>query len=77
MDTAFSSTVDLAAAIAKRKISAVEALDAHLAQIDAHNEVVNAVISRTGKAPASVPRRRTLPRRAAPHSDLCMACRSR
>ncbi|CAN7157783.1 amidase [Mesorhizobium sp. LjRoot246] len=45
MDIAFSSTVELAAAIAAREISAVEALDAHLAQIDAHNEAVNAVIS--------------------------------
>ncbi|RUY58455.1 amidase, partial [Mesorhizobium sp. M7A.F.Ca.CA.001.12.1.1] len=45
MDIVFSSTVDLAAAIAKRKISAVEALDAYLAQIDAHNHAVNAVIS--------------------------------
>ena len=45
MNPVFSSTVDLAAAIATRKISAVEALDAHLAQIDAHNEAVNAVIS--------------------------------
>jgi amidase len=45
MDPVFSSTIDLAAAIAARKISAVEALDAHLAQIDAHNEAVNAVIS--------------------------------
>ncbi|MCA0034279.1 amidase [Mesorhizobium sp. B263B2A] len=45
MDIAFSSTVDLAMAIAARKISAVEALDAHLAQIDSHNEAVNAVVS--------------------------------
>lgn len=45
MDVAFSSTVDLAAAIAQRKISAVEALDAHLARIDRHNEGINAVIS--------------------------------
>jgi amidase len=45
MDLVFSSTVDLATAIAARKISAVEALDAHLAQIDSHNEAVNAVIS--------------------------------
>ncbi|MBZ9854934.1 amidase [Mesorhizobium sp. CA13] len=45
MDLVFSSTVKLAAAIAARKISAVEALDAHLAQIDAHNKAVNAVIS--------------------------------
>lgn len=45
MDLVFSSTVELAAAIANRKISAVEALDAHLAQIDSHNEAVNAVIS--------------------------------
>ncbi|CDX26343.1 Amidase [Mesorhizobium sp. ORS 3324] len=44
MDIAFSSTVELAAAIAARKISAVEALDAHLAQIDRHNEGVNAVV---------------------------------
>jgi amidase len=45
MDLVFSPAVDLAAAIAARKISAVEALDAHLVQIDAHNEAVNAVIS--------------------------------
>ncbi|TIN27277.1 MAG: amidase [Mesorhizobium sp.] len=45
MGLVFSSTVDLAAAIAARKISAVEVLDAHLAQIDAHNQAVNAVIS--------------------------------
>lgn len=45
MDIAFSSTIALAAAIATRKVSAVEALDAHLAQIDNHNGAVNAVIS--------------------------------
>ncbi|MER8428769.1 amidase [Mesorhizobium caraganae] len=45
MDLVFSSTTDLAAAIAARKISAVEAFDAHLAQIDRHNEAVNAVIN--------------------------------
>ena len=45
MDLVFSSAVDLAAAIDARKISAVEALDAHLSQIDAHNKAVNAVIS--------------------------------
>ncbi|QKC80390.1 amidase [Mesorhizobium sp. NZP2077] len=45
MELVFSSTTDLAAAIARRKISAVEALDAHLSQIDAHNEEINAVIS--------------------------------
>lgn len=45
MDLVFSSATDLAAAIAQRKISAVEALDAHLARIDSHNEAINAVIS--------------------------------
>ncbi|MBZ9673279.1 amidase [Mesorhizobium sp. ES1-3] len=45
MDPVFSTTTDLAAAIANRKISAVEALDAHLARIDRHNPAVNAVIS--------------------------------
>ncbi|MGX8010439.1 amidase [Mesorhizobium sp. ORM8.1] len=45
MDPIFSSVIDLAAAFAARKISTVEALDAHLAQIDQHNDAVNAVIS--------------------------------
>ena len=45
MDLVFSSTTDLAAALRNRQVSAVEALDAHLARIDAHNEAVNAVIS--------------------------------
>ena len=45
MDIVFSSTTKLAAAIRDGKISALEALDAHLAQIDKHNEAVNAVIS--------------------------------
>ncbi|MDG4884623.1 amidase [Mesorhizobium sp. WSM4884] len=45
MDVPFTSTVELAAAIAERKISAVEALDAHLAQVDRHNEAVNAVVT--------------------------------
>lgn len=45
MDIVFSSTVALAAAIATRKVSAVEALDAHLVQIESHNGTVNAVIS--------------------------------
>lgn len=44
MDLAFSSVTELAAMIAERKISAVEALDAHLAQVDRHNEAVNAVV---------------------------------
>lgn len=44
MDIGFSSTTELAAAIAHRKISAVEALDVHLAQIDRHNEAINAVV---------------------------------
>lgn len=45
MDIAFSTTVALAAAIATRKVSAVEALDAYLTQIDSRNGAVNAVIS--------------------------------
>ncbi|QND58338.1 amidase [Mesorhizobium huakuii] len=67
MDIAFSSTTELAAAIRNRKISAVEALDAHLAQIDRHNAAINAVISldREGaysqakKADAALARRAT------------------
>ncbi|RWE31274.1 MAG: amidase [Mesorhizobium sp.] len=45
MDLVFLSVAELAKAIRNRKISAVEALDAHLAQIDKHNPAVNAVIS--------------------------------
>jgi amidase len=45
MDIAFSSTIDLAAAIATRKISALETLDAHLAQIDRLNGAVNAIVT--------------------------------
>jgi amidase len=45
MDLVFSSTIELAAAIRDRKISAIEALDAHLAQVDRHNNTVNAVIN--------------------------------
>ncbi|WP_192253488.1 amidase [Mesorhizobium silamurunense] len=45
MDIVFSSTIELAAAIAARDISAVEALDAHLAQIDRRNGAVNAVVT--------------------------------
>ncbi|RWA74969.1 amidase [Mesorhizobium sp.] len=45
MDIVFSSTIELAAAIAAREISAVEVLDAHLAQIDRHNGAVNAVVT--------------------------------
>lgn len=68
MDLTFSSTIDLATAIASREISAVGALDAHLAQIDSHNDAVNAVISldregardRAKKADAALARGETL-----------------
>src|SRR5437868_5249899 len=41
----FSSTVQLAAALRAGRVSAPEALDAHLAQIERHNPVLNAVIT--------------------------------
>ncbi|WP_296744291.1 amidase [Mesorhizobium sp.] len=44
MDIAFTSVTELSTAIAARKISAVDALEGHLAQIDSHNEAVNAVV---------------------------------
>jgi amidase len=44
MDIAFSSTTELAAAIKRGAVSASEALDAQLAQIDKHNPALNAVI---------------------------------
>ncbi|RUW67663.1 MULTISPECIES: amidase [unclassified Mesorhizobium] len=45
MDIAFASTIELATAIAARTISAVAALDAHLAQIDRGNGAVNAIVT--------------------------------
>jgi amidase len=45
MDEVFQSTMQLAAAIRTGRISAADALDAHLAQIDKHNPVLNAVIT--------------------------------
>ncbi len=44
MDVAFSSTVDLAAAIKRGAVSATDALEAQLAQIDKHNPALNAVV---------------------------------
>jgi amidase len=41
----FASTVELAAAIRNREISAVDTLEAHLAQIDRHNPALNAVVT--------------------------------
>src|SRR5689334_3336744 len=45
MDSVFSSTTQLAAAIRARQVSATEVLQAHLAQIDRHNATLNAVIT--------------------------------
>jgi amidase len=45
MDIIFSSTTQLAAAIQAGQVSAVEVLEAHLAQIDAHNPALNAIIT--------------------------------
>jgi amidase len=43
IDIVFSSTTELAATIRERHISATEALQAHLAQIDKHNPALNAI----------------------------------
>ena len=45
MDCVFSSTIHLAAAIRARDVSAREVLQAHLAQIEAHNPTLNAIIT--------------------------------
>ncbi len=45
MDIVFSSTTQLATAIQARHVSATEVLQAHLAQIDAYNPALNAVIT--------------------------------
>jgi amidase len=44
-DLVFSSTSQLAAAIRARRVSATEALDAHLAQIERHHPALNAVVT--------------------------------
>jgi amidase len=45
MDLIFSSASDLGQAIRERRVSAIEALDAHLAQIEKHNAALNAVVT--------------------------------
>ncbi len=45
MDLVFSSTTQLAAAIRAGRVSAIEVLEAHLAQIDRHNPALNAIIT--------------------------------
>ena len=45
MDILFASARDLATAIRARELSALEVLDAHLAQIEKHNPVLNAVVT--------------------------------
>lgn len=45
MDIVFSSATDLADAIRSGRISAVEVLEAHLAQIERHNPALNAVVT--------------------------------
>lgn len=44
MDIVFSSTTELAAAIRTGRVSASEVLEAHLAQIEKHNPVLNAIV---------------------------------
>ncbi len=50
MDIVFSSAIALADAIRTKQISASEALDAHLAQIERHNPALNAVVIRDDAA---------------------------
>jgi amidase len=45
MDIVFSSTTQLAAAIRVGHVSATEVLEAHLAQIDTHNPMLNAIVT--------------------------------
>jgi amidase len=64
MDIAFSSTIELAAAIRGGSVSAAEVLEAHLAQIERHNPALNAVVildtgaarERAGAADAAIRR---------------------
>ena len=44
-DMVFSSAIELAASIKARRISAAETVEAHLAQIAAHNPALNAVVT--------------------------------
>jgi amidase len=45
MNIVFSSTTQLAAAIRAGQVSAIEVLEAHLAQIERHNAILNAIIT--------------------------------
>ena len=78
MDIAFSSTTELAAAIRRGAVSASDALDAQLAQIDKHNPALNAVImldADGARKRARAGRQRAQARRSS--GGRCTACRSR
>jgi amidase len=45
VDIVYSTATDLAAAIRARQVSATEVLEAHLAQIAAHNPTLNAIVT--------------------------------
>lgn len=68
MDIVFSSAAQLAAAIQAKQVSASEMLDAHLAQINAHNPTLTAPVSERGQRMW-----RWLTVRC---GDRCMACPS-
>ena len=48
-DIVFSTTTELADAIRAKQVSAVEALDAHLRQIEKHNRALNAIVTMDGE----------------------------
>jgi amidase len=45
MEIVFASTTQLAAALRAGRVSALEVLEAHLAQIEAHNPALNAIVT--------------------------------
>ena len=46
----YATATDLAAAIRERRVSVVDVIDAHLAQIARHNPALNAIVTSNGKA---------------------------
>jgi amidase len=73
-EVVFSSTTALAAAIADSRVSAAEALEAHLAHIERHNPALNAVVAPTfSRFPVARGIRNAIERLARRLTPLCAA----
>ena len=70
----FSTASELASAIKQKQVSALQVLEAHLAQIAKHNPALNAIITIDESAPANARKLPTEPSPGVKYGGRCMVC---